>query len=97
MSRIRFAAWCNACLRGSEVLTFRDAPLVGRFLAIERLRAEGWVHEVEPGERMMSKGARQDAERAWSGATYCLDCATNQRMRKSEGTHAHMRQLGHMQ
>jgi hypothetical protein len=68
----RFAAWCDRCLRGSEVITF-DAPPVARFFAIERLRGAGWVHV---GDTMLPPPAREDAERLWSGATYCLDCAS---------------------
>ncbi len=67
----RFAAWCDRCLRGSEVITF-DAPTVARFFAIERLRAGGWVHV---GDEALPLHARQDAERTWGGATYCVDCA----------------------
>ena len=59
-----------------------DAPLVARFFAIEELRAAGWLHVLETPPRVGSattngagKRARDDAERMWSGATYCPDCA----------------------
>ena len=71
LSRTRHAAWCDRCLRGSEVITF-DAPTVARFFAIERLRGAGWVH-VPP--RPLAREARQDAERLWSAETYCPECA----------------------
>ena len=51
-----------------------DAPLVARFFAIEELRAAGWRHRPGP-ELALSKQKREDAERAWSGATYCPECA----------------------
>ncbi len=77
LSRTSYAAWCDACLRGSEVVTFAGA-LVARFVAIEALRAEGWVHEAEKG---LDERAREEAERSWTGATYCVDCATSAKMR----------------
>jgi hypothetical protein len=49
-----------------------DAPLVARFFAIEELRASGWKHRPE---RTLPGGKRDDAERMWSGATYCPECA----------------------
>jgi hypothetical protein len=65
-----------------------DAPLVARFFAIEELRAAGWRHVVDPAlppddppgggstaPPRIGRSARQDAERMWSGATYCPDCS----------------------
>lgn len=75
LSATNYAAYCDACLRGSEVITF-DAPPVARFWAIERLRGRGWVHEPPGG---LDTAARQEAERNWSGSTYCIDCASNVR------------------
>jgi hypothetical protein len=68
----KFAAWCDRCLRGSEVIAF-DAPPVARFFAIERLRGAGWLHVADAS---LDRSARQDADRLWSGATYCIDCAS---------------------
>jgi len=79
LSRTKYAAWCDACLRGSHVIA-NNAPLVARFLAIEALRADGWLH-VTPRD-LPTKTARDDAERAWTGETYCIDCAGNERMRR---------------
>jgi len=80
LSRTKYAAWCDACLRGSEVVATR-APLVARFLAIESLRGEGWLHAPPPG---LPKHAHEEAERSWSGATYCIDCASSERMRAAD-------------
>jgi hypothetical protein len=55
-----------------------DAPLVARFFAIEELRAAGWVHVVDPA---LGKSGREDAERSWSKATYCPECAARARSR----------------
>jgi len=66
-----FAAWCDACLRGSDVIRFRD-PAIARFVAIDRLRVAGWLHVPEP---QLSRVEREDAERNWTCATYCVDCA----------------------
>ena len=77
LSRTSYAAWCDACLRGSEVVTF-PGPLVARFVAIEALRGQGWVHEAEKG---LDKRAREEAERSWTCATYCVECATSTKMR----------------
>jgi hypothetical protein len=83
LSRTSYAAWCDACLRGSEVVTFPGA-LVARFVAIEQLRGEGWVHEAEAHtEKELTKALREEAERSWTGATYCVECATSARMRAS--------------
>ena len=79
LSRTKFAAWCNACLRGSSVLTF-NAPLVARFFAIEQLRAEGWLHVADD---RLPKQAREDAARMWTGETYCVDCACALRKKRS--------------
>jgi hypothetical protein len=49
-----------------------DAPLVARFFAIEELRASGWKHRPEAA---LPTKKQQDAERMWSGATYCPECA----------------------
>jgi hypothetical protein len=81
LSRTSHAAWCDACLRGSEVVSFPGA-LVARFVAIEALRGQGWVHEA-PAD--LDKRARDEAERSWTGATYCVDCATSVRMRMNRG------------
>ncbi len=78
MTRIKHFAWCDRCLRGSPMHTF-DAPLVARFFAVEELRAAGWVHVVD--KSLATKGARDDAERAWSGATYCPECSARARAR----------------
>jgi hypothetical protein len=75
LSHTRYAAWCDRCLRGSEVITF-DAPNVARFFAIERLRGAGWAHAAP---RDLPRDARQDAERLWSAETYCPECAYAQR------------------
>jgi hypothetical protein len=48
-----------------------DAPLVARFFAIEELRSAGWKHRSDP---TLPKTKRDDAERMWSGATYCPEC-----------------------
>ena len=64
----RHAAWCDRCLRGSEVITF-DAPTVARFFAIERLRGAGWLHVAPVGP------GRDDSERQWSAETYCPECS----------------------
>jgi hypothetical protein len=53
-----------------------DAPLVARFFAIEELRAAGWRHRPGVAVGALSKQKREDAERSWSGATYCPECAT---------------------
>lgn len=82
LSRTKYAAWCDACLRGSPVVA-SNAPLVARYLAIESLRADGW-HHVAPRD-LPTKTARDDAERAWTGETYCIDCAGNERMRLGHG------------
>lgn len=63
-----------------------DAPLVARFFAIEELRAAGWKHRAEAsssasGESPLPKAKRDDAERMWSGATYCPECAARVRAR----------------
>lgn len=52
-----------------------DAPLVARFFAIEELRAAGWKHRPDPALNSLPKQKRDDAERMWSGATYCPECA----------------------
>jgi hypothetical protein len=52
-----------------------DAPLVARFFAIEELRAAGWKHRPDPVATALQKQKRDDAERMWSGATYCPECA----------------------
>jgi hypothetical protein len=72
VTRIKHFAWCDRCLRGSPMYAF-DAPLVARFFAVEELRATGWIHDC--GESRTTKSAREDAERAWAGATYCPECA----------------------
>jgi hypothetical protein len=84
LSRTSYAAWCDACLRGSEVVTFPGA-LVARFVAIEGLRGQGWVHEAE---KDLAKAAREEAERSWTGATYCVECATSVRMRAKRSAEA---------
>lgn len=61
------------------MITF-DAPHIARFWAIERLRGDGWVHVPE---KELDATARQDAERMWSCATYCMDCATSVVTRRS--------------
>jgi hypothetical protein len=61
-----------------------DAPLVARFFAVEELRAAGWVHACE--KSLTTKSARDDAERAWSGATYCPECAARARARARAST-----------
>ena len=65
------AAWCDACLRGSDVIRFRDTS-IARFVAIDRLRAAGWLHVADTA---LPRAAREDAERNWTCATYCVDCA----------------------
>ena len=72
LSNTNYAAYCDACLRGSEVIIF-DAPNIARFWAIERLRGGGWKH-IPPED--LDTRARQECERMWSGATYCIDCAS---------------------
>ena len=57
-----------------------DAPLVARFFAIEELRATGWKHRPDPA---LPNSKRDDAERMWSGATYCPECAARARARAS--------------
>jgi hypothetical protein len=52
-----------------------DAPLVARFFAIEELRAAGWKHRPDPSTNALPKQKRDDAERMWSGSTYCPECA----------------------
>ena len=52
-----------------------DAPLVARFFAIEELRAAGWKHRLDPAVIALPKQKRDDAERMWSGSTYCPECA----------------------
>lgn len=59
-----------------------DAPLVARFFAIEELRAAGWKHVAD---KSLPKPKRDDAERMWSGATYCPECAARAAARRSEG------------
>jgi hypothetical protein len=78
VTRIKHFAWCDRCLRGSPMHAF-DAPLVARFFAIEELRASGWVHVCD--KSLVTKNARDDAERAWSCATYCPECAARVRAR----------------
>jgi hypothetical protein len=58
-----------------------DAPLVARFFAIEELRAAGWKHRLEPAVLDLPERKREDAERIWSGATYCPECAARARAR----------------
>jgi hypothetical protein len=58
-----------------------DAPLVARFFAIEELRTAGWKHRADA---TLPKPKRDDAERAWSGSTYCPDCAARAAARASE-------------
>ncbi|MGO8998028.1 MAG: hypothetical protein ACLQVI_32300 [Polyangiaceae bacterium] len=57
-----------------------DAPLVARFFAIEELRAAGWKHRPDA---MLPKEKRDDAERMWSGATYCPECSARAAARAS--------------
>jgi hypothetical protein len=78
VTRIKHFAWCDRCLRGSPMHSF-DAPLVARFFAVEELRAVGWVHACP--KTLTPRSARDDAERAWSGATYCPECAARARAR----------------
>jgi hypothetical protein len=52
-----------------------DAPLVARFFAIEELRAAGWKHRPDPALAALPRSRRDDAERMWSGATFCPECA----------------------
>jgi hypothetical protein len=52
-----------------------DAPLVARFFAIEELRAAGWKHRPDPALAALPRARRDDAERMWSGATFCPECA----------------------
>jgi len=85
VTRIKHFAWCDRCLRGSTMHTF-DAPLVARFFTIEELRAAGWVHA--PDKALTTKTAREDAQRAWSGATYCPECAARARARAVAGAAA---------
>jgi hypothetical protein len=59
-----------------------DAPLVARFFAIEELRASGWRHRPEPAAAALSGSKRDDAERMWSGATYCPECAARAAARR---------------
>jgi hypothetical protein len=89
VNRTKHFAWCDRCLRGSFMYSF-DAPLVARFFTIEALRACGWKHVVEgvaprPGDRR----SRADAERMWSSATYCPECAAQlmnaKRVRREPG------------
>ena len=54
------------------MITF-DAPHLARFWAIERLRGDGWVHVPE---KELDVAGKQDADRLWSCATYCMDCAS---------------------
>ena len=82
LSPTNYAAYCDACLRGSEVITF-DAPPIARFWAIERLRGAGWLHLVE--EEDLDTRARQECERLWTSATYCIDCASKTAMRWRRG------------
>jgi hypothetical protein len=79
VTRTRHFAWCDRCLRGSPMLAF-DAPLVARFFAIEELRATGWKHAPA---KELNKAQREDAERMWSGATYCPECAARAAARRS--------------
>jgi hypothetical protein len=69
-----------------------DAPLVARFFAIEELRAAGWTHRVDATvvavaspshQRIQSERGKRDddAERMWSGQTYCPECAARARAR----------------
>jgi hypothetical protein len=60
-----------------------DAPLVARFFAIEELRAAGWRHALE-SLVSASKRTREDAERMWSGATYCPECSAQRRGERGE-------------
>ena len=62
-----------------------DAPLVARFFAIEELRAAGWKHRPDPALAQLPKGKRDDAERMWSGATYCPECAARAALRAAAG------------
>jgi hypothetical protein len=71
LSTTRFAAWCDRCLRGSEVVSCGAVP-VARFVAIEHLRCVGWLH-VAPADRQGP--AREECLRMWSGETYCPECA----------------------
>jgi hypothetical protein len=64
-----------------------DGALVARFFAIEELRASGWVHVCDKG--LVTKNARDDAERGWSCATYCPECAARIRANRAD----HARQL----
>ena len=70
LSTTRYAAWCNRCLRGSEVISC-GAVAVARFVAIEHLRCIGWLH-VAPAD--VPAAGRQDCVRLWSGETYCPEC-----------------------
>ncbi len=85
VTRTRYFAWCDRCLRGSPMYEM-DAPLVAIFFAIEELRAAGWVHVAEPTHGANGKTAREDAERKWANATYCPECAA--RMRAKIGSFA---------
>lgn len=80
LSRTKYAAWCDGCLRGSAVIDSK-APLVARYLAIDELRVEEWIH-VAPRD-LPTKNARDAAEGAWTGETYCIDCASNQRLSRT--------------
>ncbi len=73
-----WAAYCDACLIGSPVVTF-DAPHLSRAWAVSKLRALGWLHVAPRG--LPDEGHRM-SESAWTGETFCIDCASNQRMRK---------------
>jgi hypothetical protein len=63
---------------GSPAIPF-DVPHLSRAWAVARLRALGWSHEPPPD---LTDVARRNANSAWTGATYCMECASNQRMRK---------------
>jgi hypothetical protein len=82
LSSTTYAIWCDTCLRGSAVVA-RNAPLVARHIAIEKLRAEGWRHGTSSNPAPDPvKVTRDDSDRTWSGETFCIDCAASATMRR---------------
>ena len=79
LSSTTYAVWCDTCLRGSAIVA-KNAPLVARYLAIESLRKQGWEHAAT--DDAPTKAARENAERSWTGETYCVDCAASQHLKR---------------
>ena len=79
--RTSWAAYCDACLVGSPVITVDDPQLghLARAWAAQRLGGMGWFHVAPDG---LGPSGREMAATSWTGETFCFECAGNMRMRR---------------